>query len=606
MSLKLEATASSASAEAVLGNPVLLSRILGYLDNGQAKDLVTCLQVSKSFFHGAASILCRRIEVPQYEYSTTKTRDEVLYAKPCVSCYGEEPAHYQKPKNVTAHRSLQPGLSERYVKRIHPTYRLIYPATRSMQDLYSHVKVITIEEHDGCDYLAETHPIRSARTVIVRGGDGGVCTPTRSGYCGFMPQQPFRLVLDGLCSGMLCRSCTSLRLLTPFAQTVVLRFRYDLSEFYCSVMKLPEAFKPTRLILLFPSETSRPLLKCSDTVTDREHLMVVGPEEGSTIGRDKRIDNMRSNTFYRLAKACLAMRDGCKIYVVGADHGALHMRGFENHDSELEVFEPLFPRPRGPNDTPKYSYTPRTRQPPYSPKEEDLPKDDDPAPSVYPYACYDQSGKLVSASRPRGPVPLIHVATTKSIVEKRVAIMEKLVHEWIDYLLDSRLPLANWEDEMDQWQTREAFEKHLFDLESEKLRQAKEIWHQGHKCSYSCRFWVPDVPYSDAEDHRVEDEDSDSDKDEDSEDEQEEEDQDDKDEDEKSERSEGTKEEDQEGFKRVPVLRKWEEGLPYATTREEIEAKRTMVHKAIRFITLHEYHLMEGNNDEMDDPSRYL
>jgi hypothetical protein len=632
--------AQSQAVAKVLGDPVLLSRILGHLDDGRARDLVTALRVSEGFFHGAASTLCRRIEVPQYEYSVTKTRDEVLYAKPCVSCYGEAPTHYQKPPNVTTHRSLNPGLSKRYTKRIHPTYRLINPSTRFMRELYSHVQVITIEEHDGCDHLAKTHPIPLARTVVVRGGHQGVCTPTHSGYCGFMPQHPFRLVLDGLCSGMLCDSCTSLRLLTPFVETVVLRFRYKLKQFYCTVMRLPDVFKPARLVLMFPPETSRPLLNAREVVTNGEHLKVVGPTEGLGKGRKERKDDVQSNTFYRLAKACLAMSTGCKMYVVGADHGALHMRGFENHDAELEAFEPLFPRPRGPNDRYVYEYE---RPKAYHPIEEKMPGIDDPLPSSYPYACYDQSGKLVSASHPRGAIPDVHLASARAVVDKRLAIMEKLLHEWIEYILDSRLPLAHWEDEKDKWETRGAFERHLFNLEAEKLRQTQEEWHAGHVCSYSCRFWDPDLPDSDEEDHRVEDldsgsegdtksetnedseeedkEDDDDDDDDNDEEDDDEEDDDEEDDDEegdpkgrddgagedaRSDISDGEKEERKEGFKRVPVLREWEEGLPSAKTREEIEAKRVMVHKNIRFITLHEYHLMEGNNDEMDDPARYL
>ena len=611
-----------AAVDRVLGDPVILPRILGFLDDGRARDLVTALQVSKAFFHGAASTLCRRIEVPQYEYSTTKTRDEVLYAKPCVSCYGEEPTHYQKPRNVTAHRSLNPGLGKRHIKRIHPTYRLIYPSTRFMRELYSHVRVITIEEHDACDRLSKTHPIPGAQTIVVRGGHGEVCMPTNSGYCGFMPQHPFRLVLDGLCSGMLCKSCTSLRLLTPFVETVVLRFRYDLTQFYCSIMKLPDVFKPSQLVLMFPPETSRPLLNAREVVLNEEHLKVVGPTEVLGKTRRERLDNMKSNTFYRLAKACLAMPDGCKIYVVGADHGALHMRGFENHDDELEAFEPLFPRSRGPNE--KYVYDwdrPKT----YDPTEEKMPEKDDPFPSSYPYACYDQSGKLVSATRPRGPIPDVHLASAKAVVDRRVAIMENLLHEWIDYILDSRLPLAHWEDEKDNWETREAFERHLFDLEAEKLRKTQEEWHAGHDCSYTCRFWVPDVPESDDGDHKVEDMDSDSEAGTESETDENEKEADDdesdseegdaKDEastvddagdDGRSEMSDGEKEEGKKGFKRVPVLRKWEEGLPHAKTREEIDTKREMVHKNIRFITLHAYHRAEGNKDGMDDPAKYL
>jgi hypothetical protein len=126
--------------KAVFANPELLARIVGHLDDGSAQDIVRTLSVSREFFNGAATRLCRRIEVPQYEYSSTKTRDEILYARPCRSCYGDEPTHYKKPKGVTAHRSIQPGLTRRYTKRAHLDYRHMYAATEMMQEMYKQVR----------------------------------------------------------------------------------------------------------------------------------------------------------------------------------------------------------------------------------------------------------------------------------------------------------------------------------------------------------------------------------------------------------------------------------------------------------------------------------
>ena len=39
--------------------------------------------------------------------------------------------------------------------------------------------------------------------------------------------------------------------------------------------------------------------------------------------------------------------------------------------------------------------------------------------------------------------------------------------------------------------------------------------------------------------------------------------------------------------------------------KEDMEKTRRIKHENIRFISTFEYHKMEGNNDEMDDPARY-
>jgi hypothetical protein len=614
----------------VLDDPILLSRILGFLDDGHARDLVTALQVSKAFFHGAASTLCRRIEVPQFEYSATKHRDEVLYAKPCVSCYGEEPVTYKRPKGVTSHRSVQPGGTRRSTKRSHLYYRIAHPATPNMREMYRHVRVITVEQHDLCDQLAVVHPIPLVRTVIVRGGHKSVCNPFQPGLrCGFLPTHPFRLVLDGLCGAMLCKDCTSFRLLSPKVETLVLKIRYSLERFYCNTMKLPSDFNPSKLVILFPCETLEPRLDTQDKTTREHHLWALGPgdikpdPEKGRYGNTKKYD-MMSNTFYRLAKLCLAVGNKCKIYIVGADHGALHMRGFELQDPSLDAFEPLFPRPEGPED--RYNFEQSLRNPNNtdSDKQAEVGVDEDEDKwtdnHTFPYACFDQNGCLVSAIRPRGPIPSIHLPAARHMVDTRVEIMKRILHRWIDYILNSRLPAAHFEDEKDKFQDRDAFETYLAELNDQNSLQDQQIWHQNHKCGYHCRSYSPDIPESDQGENTIEDQDAWENKQEDDDERDWSAWRNDPDEMSDWERldKEMSKEEAVEGFKRKvemkDIKRKDEledvegeaKARVWAKTREEIEYKRMMRHKNISFITTHQYHLVEGNNDEMDDPNRYL
>jgi hypothetical protein len=67
-------TKQLACVQEVFGNPDLLSKIVGHLDNGSATDLVHILSVSQAFFDASAARLSRRIEVPLYEFNTTKPR----------------------------------------------------------------------------------------------------------------------------------------------------------------------------------------------------------------------------------------------------------------------------------------------------------------------------------------------------------------------------------------------------------------------------------------------------------------------------------------------------------------------------------------------------
>jgi hypothetical protein len=80
-----------------------------------------------------------------------------------------------------------------------------------------------------------------------------------------------------------------------------------------------------------------------------------------------------------------------------------------------------------------------------------------------------------------------------------------------------------------------------------------------------------------------------------------------------TEREKMEKEEKKKGFKRKVVWDDEADGkdginkkVRWARTREEIEYKRKMRHENIRFMTTHHYHLIEGNNDEMDDPAKYV
>ena len=156
-------TAQSEAVRRVLGDSELLSRIMGFLNNGDAKDLVTSLQVSKPFFCSAATTLCRRIEVPLYEYSSTKGRHNFPIDMYCVSCHNEQPMPYRQESSVTAHRSLHSGVSGAYLKRIEHTYRDRFPATTTMKEMYKYIRVVSVEQHDSCDRLARSHPSRLSK-----------------------------------------------------------------------------------------------------------------------------------------------------------------------------------------------------------------------------------------------------------------------------------------------------------------------------------------------------------------------------------------------------------------------------------------------------------
>jgi hypothetical protein len=473
LAIKADPVAQPEAVRKVLNDPELLRRIMGFLDNGDAKDLVTSLQVSKPFFDSAATALCRRIEVPLYEYSSTKERDQYPVDMYCVSCHNEELEAYSQEAGITAHRSLHPGLSGAYLEQIQHTYRDRFSATAMMREMYKHVRVITVGKHDSCDRLAVSHPLPLAKTVIARGGHNKVCLPSRSQMglmCGFLPRHPFRLILDYLCAGLVCQQCTSPNLLSEHVQTLVLRFDHETPRKHCQTRDLPRHFKPRRLVLLFKQETIEKEYGRRDADSNGCHMVAYGPGEG----RDE-----LTNTFYRMAKMALAGGNDCEVYIVAAEHAALHVRGLERYDSSLEGFHPLYPHARKyreeiplwkritlpagarwvlDEEEPEVSrwisadgelhhmdealdfYDSYYGHDGYDSEEEDD-RETEAGERLTPsqYVCYDQKGWIVSATRPHR-VAREHIPWARALINKRVAVMETLVHRWIDHILDSRLP----------------------------------------------------------------------------------------------------------------------------------------------------------------------
>jgi len=187
-----DSTKQLACVQEVFSNPELLSKIVSHLDNGSATDLVHILRVSQAFFDASAARLCRRIEVPLYEFNVTKPRG-FYYDRDCVSCKGEMPYQHRTPTGCTAHRAMEPGLDWGFMRRAPVNIRAWYPATAMMKRLYEHVRVVTVEYHDACDRRAETHPLPNVRTVIARESHDDQCYPTRPvEHCGFLPQHPPR------------------------------------------------------------------------------------------------------------------------------------------------------------------------------------------------------------------------------------------------------------------------------------------------------------------------------------------------------------------------------------------------------------------------------
>jgi hypothetical protein len=55
------------------------------------------------------------------------------------------------------------------------------------------------------------------------------------------------------------------------------------------------------------------------------------------------------------------------------------------------------------------------------------------------YVWYGQKGRIISATKPHR-IAREHVPWARAVINKRVAVMETLLHRWIDHILDSRLP----------------------------------------------------------------------------------------------------------------------------------------------------------------------
>jgi len=570
--------ATSKPIKEVFGNAEILANIVRNLDNGCARDLVSALQVSRSFFHASATTLCRRVQVPLYEFNRTKKREQYLirYGYECESCAGDGLDYYGSPRNDTAHRALEPGVPEDLVQSIQSTYRAIFPATPTMRELYKHVRVVTVDEHVLCDRMAIGHPLPLVRTVVVRGGDHNVCQTSKPDLtCGFLPTHSFRLILDGLCRGLICRDCTSPQILSPYAETVVLRLQHRPYYPPHTSRNLPKHFNPKRLVLLFPHER---LVKSVNHdfqwgVGREDSIRALGPGEGK---------NTLENMFYRIAQMCLLVNNDCNIYVVAADQVALHLKGLERFESSLEACQPKATEPQKPSHHYSYGLPLCWRD-----------RDGESGSGIDPY--YSQDGQIVSSIKPRQiPPALLPVAA--SIIQKRVGAIETLVHKWLDFLLDSRMPLEHWEDEKDstdengskKWDNRDQFERHLHYLKAKKDQEKNQKWHNSHMCWAGCRDdYSPEVPESEDEDedgNLVAEDGRDVWLD------------------------YGRPWEEPMGNESTRIVepKKWRRGQKFAKTREEIEAIRKIKHGRIRFISTYDYHKLEGNNDEMDDPSQYL
>jgi hypothetical protein len=122
--------------------------------------------------------------------------------------------------------------------------------------------------------------------------------------------------------------------LSEYVETLVLRLQHETPYTSCPTRDLPRHFNPKRLVLLFKQEPSRKEYGRRDSDTDGCHMVAFGPGEGK---------DESSNTFYRMAQMALAVGNDCKVYIVAADHAALHLKGMERYDRSLAGFDPLYP-----------------------------------------------------------------------------------------------------------------------------------------------------------------------------------------------------------------------------------------------------------------------
>lgn len=184
-----------------------------------------------------------------------------------------------------------------------------------------------------------------------------------------------------------------------------------------------------------------------------------------------------------------------------------------------------------------------------------------PGPECNLHACYSQSGRIVSARITPGLIPHNQVDNAASIIRRRVAIIESVLHAWVDHLLDRTVPGYSWEAEKEDWEDRRDFERYYRCLKAEKkAKEESDERRKWHDEEIAARTRTPseESNWSEEEARRYEDPDT------------------------------------------------WVEEIGFAPTNVEVEARRKLKHRKIRFIPLHEYHRLEGNKDEMDDPSSYL
>jgi hypothetical protein len=170
----------------------------------------------------------------------------------------------------------------------------------------------------------------------------------------------------------------------------------------------------------------------------------------------------------------LAVGNDCKVYIVAADHAALHLKGMERYDRSLAGFDPLYPHAQKKREEiPLYRRItlPTGAQWEIDDEEPEISRwrsedgelhhideamdyydgcdSEDieerereasgiPAPRSQ-YVCYDQKGRIISATKPHR-IAREHIPWARALIDKRVAVMETLLHRWIDHILDSRLP----------------------------------------------------------------------------------------------------------------------------------------------------------------------
>jgi len=424
---------------------------------------------------------------------------------------------------------------------------------------------------------------------------------------------------------MVCRTCTPTRLLSSNVETLVISLDYDKPYRRCQPGTFPKHFDPRRIIVLF--EQRRIPHGYEDIGQDSK-------DSSRVVYIAEDCKQPRSNIYYRMAKFILLARDKTRLYIEGVDQLALHAKGLEKHDMSLANLQPKYPH-HVPNTRPRKAKKCTTE--PHGlvlPKggvwvhdrgyedrlpdcwhdrdgdihgvydemelsdgegeeeEEDQKKKREDI-AAYRNACYGQNGKVVSATLPLDiKEELLPLAT--SLVERRVSVIESLVHRWIECLLDARIPIIDWDEEKKKgkWRGREDFERHIFESRAKSRQKEVKNWYKTHSCDKNCKYGCsfPGIPISD----------------------------DDLDDGFVIVKAEREAEPDPEEPywrrerkerkppKYIVTAKRWKDGQKYQMTRKEIEIKRKEAHGKVRFITTYEYHQMEGNNDEMDEPHKYL